>query len=757
MAATTWADAVTRLGRLCGPDGDPRPDGELLRRFALDRDEAAFRAVVTRHGRLVWGVAVRHAADPHAAEDAFQATFFALARMAGRLREGASLAGWLHTVAVRTARRTRRRAAAPAAPVPEPAAAAASPLDALTARELLAVLDEEIGRLPDRYRQPVLLCCLEGLSRDEAAARLGWGVGAVKGRLERGRELLRKRLVRRGVGLPAALVALVVGPAGASGPLQAATAEAAVRFAAGAREGAAAALAAEVVRAARWRRLPAAALLAVALAAGGVGIAVNAASVGLQPAPAAADPPKDPADAAGAKPADEDPTGPAVRILANGKPAAGAKLWSFSSYHDPKEKPPPAPAPLVAGADGVVRLPASALLGGSPTTLFARDDAGRIGSHQYHPLELPEREITIRLVETTELTGRVVDADGKPLAGVEVATGAFAPPLGDKEEDNRQARIALPPWEVERSKARTDAGGKFSLGRVPAGHLATLRVRSAGYGDPHGAVRVGDPLTLTLRKAGAIRVKFAGSGTAADAKGVQWSVYGVAEDYSKAKWNSGLGSLEPLGGKPLLMFHVDGQFDGSDGSVIPNLAPGKYGLNCTGGGPAPVTGKFVGKIEVPPGGTAEVTVELTRLVKVTGRVIDADTGNPIPDADVSVGPVDRVPDYPNNVARSVKTDADGRYTAHLPAGFAVTATMHHAPAGYLEPEYRRGQLPTPDVKLTDTGHTFPDIKLRKTARFTATVVGADGRPVPATSTRPSSTPASTARSPWRPGRTGRSP
>src|SRR5438445_493603 len=87
------------------------------------------------------------------------------------------------------------------APVPPPAAAGADPLEELTARELLTVLDEEVGRLPDAYRAAVVLCCVEGLSQEEATRRLGWSPGSVRGRLERGRALLRRRLERRGLGL----------------------------------------------------------------------------------------------------------------------------------------------------------------------------------------------------------------------------------------------------------------------------------------------------------------------------------------------------------------------------------------------------------------------------------------------------------------------------------------------------------------------------------------------------------------------------
>ncbi|HYT92752.1 MAG TPA: sigma-70 family RNA polymerase sigma factor, partial [Gemmataceae bacterium] len=188
--------------------GGALTDGELLARYARGRDEAAFAAVVQRYGGLVLAVARRQLADAHQAEDVFQATFLALARSAERLGRDAPLANWLYTVALRTARKARVRAArrrdyekAGAVPPAPPA----DPLAAVSGRELLRAVDEELARLPEKYRLPVLLCCVQGLSRAEAARQLGWSAGAVKGRLERGRHRLAARLAERGLA-PSALV-----------------------------------------------------------------------------------------------------------------------------------------------------------------------------------------------------------------------------------------------------------------------------------------------------------------------------------------------------------------------------------------------------------------------------------------------------------------------------------------------------------------------------------------------------------------------
>ncbi len=186
-------------------------DRELLRRFAAGRDEGAFAALVRRHGPMVLATCRRVLHDAHDAEDVFQAAFLALARKAPSPGWQESVAGWLHLIAYRLALKVRaegeRRAIGEPRVTPRPAP---DPLAEVSGRELCAILDEELTRLPAAYRAPLLLCCLEGLSRDESAQRLGWSPGAVKGRLERGRELLRRRLVWRGITLSAGLVGLAL-------------------------------------------------------------------------------------------------------------------------------------------------------------------------------------------------------------------------------------------------------------------------------------------------------------------------------------------------------------------------------------------------------------------------------------------------------------------------------------------------------------------------------------------------------------------
>jgi RNA polymerase sigma factor (sigma-70 family) len=230
-------DRLTRyVHRIAHPVSGPTADAALLTRFLAGQDQAAFAALVSRHGPMVLRACRRVLGDRSDAEDAFQATFLVLARKAASIQPPAALAAWLHGVACRVALQARTAGArrrARAAPAPEGASAGPrlDPLAELTAREALAIVDDEVRRLPNTYRLPVVLCCLEGLSQEEAARQLGCTPGSVKGRLERGRARLRERLARRGLTLPVALALVGIGT-GASAGLSAGLAATAVRSAA---------------------------------------------------------------------------------------------------------------------------------------------------------------------------------------------------------------------------------------------------------------------------------------------------------------------------------------------------------------------------------------------------------------------------------------------------------------------------------------------------------------------------------------------
>jgi RNA polymerase sigma factor (sigma-70 family) len=181
-------------------------EAQLLDRFATTHDDAAFEAIVRRHGRAVLAVCRRLLHDPHEAEDAFQATFLVLARRAGSISRSRPIGPWLVGVAYRiaskarvaSARRRRRESVVAGRRVEAVDAPAPITID------LGPVLWEELNRLPHKYREPVVLCWVEGHSHDEAADLLRWPVGTVKGRLHRAKETLRTRLSNRGITAPAA-------------------------------------------------------------------------------------------------------------------------------------------------------------------------------------------------------------------------------------------------------------------------------------------------------------------------------------------------------------------------------------------------------------------------------------------------------------------------------------------------------------------------------------------------------------------------
>jgi RNA polymerase sigma factor (sigma-70 family) len=284
--------AIRQLRRVAlTQHGERLSDGELLRRFVHDRDEAAFEVLLRRHGSLVLGVCRRVLHDPHDAEDAFQATFLVLVRRAGAIRKPSSLASWLHGVAHRTACHARRAAARRRAKEAE----AMPPRELLPdgSAELAEVLDRELAGLPQAYREALVLCDLEGKTRSQAAQVLGCAEGTVASRVARGRALLAERLARRGFAVSGGAVAVLLSEAASAcvpSSVVAATIKAATLVAAGQAAASAqvAALVEGVLKAMLLNKLKvlAAVLLAVGLLATATGLLATA--TGLRPVPAAA-------------------------------------------------------------------------------------------------------------------------------------------------------------------------------------------------------------------------------------------------------------------------------------------------------------------------------------------------------------------------------------------------------------------------------------------------------------------------------------
>jgi len=217
QAFTEHLQTLFRAGTCAGLS-----DGELLDRFLSGRDEAgelAFEALVTRHGPMVLRVCHNLLDDPHDLHDAFQAVFLVLARRGGAIRSRESIGSWLYGVAVRVGararvtairRRVRDRRTTQAAQAIAAAVTREDDILSIERNDGAEVVHQEVSRLPEKYRAPIVLCYLEGLTHDEAAARLSWPVGTVRSRLSRARETLRNRLNRRGV-----TASIAIGPVSA--------------------------------------------------------------------------------------------------------------------------------------------------------------------------------------------------------------------------------------------------------------------------------------------------------------------------------------------------------------------------------------------------------------------------------------------------------------------------------------------------------------------------------------------------------------
>jgi RNA polymerase sigma factor (sigma-70 family) len=240
MAQRPWNPILQHIRSLAARHDSPTCDAELLRQFVAHHDETAFESLLRRHGPMVLRVARRTVGNETDAEDVFQATFLLLARRAGNIRKRESVASWLHGVAHRLAlsargkcvrRQEREREAAAARAVESPPESAWSGLE--------ETLHEVLAQLPEKYRTPLIYCYLEGWTQEEVARQLGKPLGTVRSWLARGREMLRKRLVRRGIslsteGASAALLASACATAEAVPPtLRIATSQAAQLFAGG--------------------------------------------------------------------------------------------------------------------------------------------------------------------------------------------------------------------------------------------------------------------------------------------------------------------------------------------------------------------------------------------------------------------------------------------------------------------------------------------------------------------------------------------
>ncbi len=506
--------------QMAGQRCNEESDEQLLDAFLSRRNEDAFAVLMRRHGPMVLHVCRRVLGQQQDAEDAFQAVFVLLARNAAGLRKKTALAGFLHGTAYRIALTAKRSAARrrkhegslraltqPRSPV--------DPTDELSWREVRTLLDEEIARLPEKYRSVFVLYHLENLSREETGRRLGLPDATVAKRLAEARKRLGRRLARRGVELTAILAASTLAAQSASAlpaGLMTTTIQAALATAAGdSLAGIASASVAELVKdgaaALSSGKFKWAMLLLAAWLLGGSGAWVGFRSEAV---PSETPPANEkakltvPAQPA-AKDEDKDAVAYAGRVLGpDGKPIAGARVYfQFATLQEE-------PIPVRATTEAQGRFAFTLTRKDIPLSADARQADPRKMGHvivkaegftfawQYAALMQTPQDSTLHVAaDDTPLTGRIIDLQGRPLAGLRVsAWSAAASEKGDLTPFVKalQAREAFYPSLVHHASIRlsnprneylrvsllptttTDADGRFRLQGFAKEQLVELRI-----------------------------------------------------------------------------------------------------------------------------------------------------------------------------------------------------------------------------------------------------------------------------------------
>jgi RNA polymerase sigma factor (sigma-70 family) len=745
---TGQAGGVLRqLHRLLGTGGlDELNDGQLLQQFVARGDEAAFAALVRRHGPMVLGVCRRLLRGGADADDAFQATFLVLFRRARALDRRASLAGYLYTVAYHVALRARaasaRRRSQERQVVDMPRAECRAEE---VWRDLQPVLDDELNRLPDKYRELVLLCYVEGKTNEEAGRLLRLPTGTVKSRLARARELLKGRLSRRGITLTAGLLAAVLAEraaAAVSPRLLATTLQTTVRLAAGQAAGPAAALAEGVLKAMFATKLK---IATVFLVAAGV-LALGA---GLLSRPALAQPAADPAAQAKAgdagrkdqspKPAPM-PARPGARkeiaangrvLDENGKPVAGAEvavvIWEelhFSMWERQALDRTKQVARTASDGDGRFRLNVAQPL---PVTrralrVLARAPGHALGWATFAPdggaridPDATRAEAEIRLLPEGTLAGKVIDLQGGPVAGVKIQAKRLTWHKGDTWN--------VLPLPEDAVTATTDKQGRFvfhEVGRDLGVHLE--------IDDLHCAPKELDVNTGEPEKSGHLVI-----GVAPPAV-VEGRV--VCEDTG-----------EPVANAPLEVDTYSKSEEGyttGGGSVLGKTdARGRFKVSAIPGSTGfvqvyPPEGQpYLGNSKTfdwPKGAVRlEVEVKLSPGLLLHGKITEAPSGKPVARASVQNA---------DGWAGRVLTGADGSYTLAVPPGRARLLVAGPTPDYVAQPVgsalvelgkpggdalYYHAAA-TVDLKKDDKRKEV-SFTLRRGVTLKGTLVDPDGKPV----------------------------
>ena len=533
MSSLASGSVVRQIGSLFeGSSVAGMSDRQLLDRFTAQRDaagEAAFTALVLRHGPMVLGVCTELLGNRHHAEDAFQAVFLVLAQKAHSVRDPDLLGNWLYGVALRTSRcarirlgRRRKHEAGGGRLNTISGVAAPSAEQSFLAREQIEALHEEIERLPRAFRLPMVLCYLEGLTVLEAARRLGCSHGTVRCRMARARDKLRRGLVRRGVGLPAAVFTAALSSrsarASVSPHLAETTSRAAIQYAAGrAAASVAAVLAQEVLRSMLTNKVRLIALSLLLTAGASAVCYLTPARAGNQEPKGA---PLDGKSLASAQPNTRIP--PAGRMLVvgrvldpNGKEIAGVPIEIIGRPREPF---------LPTAVDGEHHR----LLGSGVSTAGGRFslEASRTSFTRFFKVyalaaapgfglgwaelnaNAGEPTVEIRLQPEQIIRGKLFDVNGQPAARVELQIWSVGRQTSIGTFDgvnlaNAQRSDGIRDWPAP---VTTDDQGRFTLAGIGRGVTVGVNVRddrfaSQGFRIKTDDMGVPNEFTQTLQPA----------------------------------------------------------------------------------------------------------------------------------------------------------------------------------------------------------------------------------------------------------------
>jgi RNA polymerase sigma factor (sigma-70 family) len=727
-------------------------DRQLLERYAARHEEAAFEALLKRHGPMVQGVCRRVLGGAHDAEDAFQATFLVLARQAGAIGRRESVGGWLYRVAYNTALKAKASAAARRRREQRPdERPATDPLADVTGRELLTALDEELQRLPEKYRAALVLCYLEGLTRDEAAGRLGVSESTLKRRLEEGRERLRLRLERRGLALSAALLAAGVGGLAVSPSLAAATAGAARLVAAGnagAVPARVAGLMAEALRAvtAGPRRIIGALLVAATVVATGVALSAYRppAAAGDDP-PRAAEAPK-PAAAAG----DEEMIVTGRVLGADGQPLPGAAVVVVGlpqrAYRggDPAAYRGTLLAEGKADADGKFRLPAPRTSSANYREVYAVAAAEKHAPawRRLNPdAEQPEAALTLPAEQIVR--GSLVDLQGLPAAGVKVTVTYIGGMVNGQPDGVALGNLPKhSPWP---ESVTTDEKGAFVIRGCNRDQGLTLTASDDRFatqsfqvdtpGKPRPESRV-----LGYDAGGFLHEQVSGPNEKGQPEVLKLPL-------TPGRLVEGRVTYADTG-KPAAGAWVGGTRADEDGRFRLRFA-GRGGVTLEVFAPEGEPYLSVWhRVEFPKGSVKqEAAIALPRGVLVRGKVTEAGSGNPVAGAAVQFWPRDvGDPNRPKNVFTGwyhvELTKADGTFR------MAVLPGESHLLIQGPTPDYIHEEIGSEVIRVgrAGGGRTYPDafvkldvpakgepkevaVTLRRGATVRGKLLGSDGKPV----------------------------